>query len=148
MLHIQTKFTPVESAHFMSILERYHGLNRHAFNIVCKETPDVDKENALQMAVKAVNISVYFPDGLIPTLVLFGDLPRLDLSTEALSPSNFKRPIALRKVTTEISKHFASRKVRNSLKSRNGPDVTKTRSTPSVHPVLAYRPGKDRWEGS
>lgn len=98
------------------------------------------------MSVKAVNDSVD-PDGLVPTLLVFGSFPRLGLPSDPPTPSTFKRAVALRKATTEISKHFASRKVRDPLKTRNGPDVTDIHKTPISAPVLVYRPEKDKWEG-
>lgn len=146
MLHIRTKSIPVEAAHSMSIVERYHGPLRRGFQIIRREAPDTDKDAALQMAVKAVNDPVG-PNGLIPTLLVFGALPHLGLPTDAPSPSTFKRAVVLRKARTEVQKLFASRKVRNALKSRNGPDVTDILMTPIGSLVLVYRPEKDQWEG-
>lgn len=98
------------------------------------------------MSVKAINDSVG-PDGLVPTLLVFGALPRLGLPTDPPTPSTFKRAIALRKATKAMSKHFSSRQVKDALKVRNGPDVTEIHKTPIGAPVLIYRPEKDKWEG-
>lgn len=143
MLHIRTKSIPVEAANSMSIVERYHTPIRRAYKIICQEAPDLSKECALQMSVKAVNDSVG-PDGLVPTLLVFGALPRLGLPSDPPTPSTFKRAVALRKATAAMSKHFAARQVRDALSTRNGPDVTDIHNTPVGAPVLVYRPEKDK----
>lgn len=146
MLIITTKSIPIEAAHSMSIVERYHAPIRRAYKIICDEAPDMDKDTALQMSVKAINDSVG-PDGLVPTLLVFGALPRLGLPSDRPTPSTFKRAIALRKATSAMSKHFATRQVKGALNTRNGPDVTDIHTTPIGAPVLIYRPEKDKWEG-
>lgn len=146
MLHIRTKSVPVESANSMTIVERYHSPIRRAYNIIQKECSSMDREECLQMAVKAINDSVG-PDGLVPTLLVFGALPRLGLPTDNPSKSTFQRAVALRNATAAMSKHFAKRQVRGALHTRNGPDVTDIHKCPIGSPVLVYRPEKDKWEG-
>ena len=146
MLHIRTNSIPVESANAMKIVERYHSPLRRSFNIIRQEAPDLDKHAALQMAVKAVNDSVG-PNGLVPTLLVFGALPRLGLPTDKPTPSTYQRAIALRKATTAMSRHFASRQVRYAMNARNGPVVTDIHNTPIGAHVLVYRPYKDKLEG-
>lgn len=143
MMHIKTKSIPVEAAHSMSIVERYHKPIRRAFNVIKKEAADLDKEDALQMAVKAINDSTG-PDGIVPTLLVFGALPRLGLPNDQPSPSTFKRAAALRKATEAMSREFAKRQVREAMASRNGPNVTAIHDTPVGSPVLVYRPEKDK----
>lgn len=99
------------------------------------------------MAVKTVHNSGG-PNGLIPTLLVFGAFPRLGLPIDAPSPSTFKRVVALRNATTKLQKLFASRQVRDALKSRNRPDITDIHMIPIGFPVLVYCPEKDQWEGS
>lgn len=106
----------------------------------------MDDEDTLQMAVKAINDSVG-PDGLVPTLLVFGAIPRLVLPTDQPTTSTFKRAVALRKETESMSRHFAKRQVRDALSNRNGPDVSEIYQTPIGSPVLVYRPEKDKWEG-
>lgn len=74
MLHITTKAIPVESAKSMSIVGRCHSPLRKVFKILKKESPDLNDDDALQMSVKAINDSIG-PNGLVPTLVVFGALP-------------------------------------------------------------------------
>lgn len=146
MLRIQTKGVPIESPNSMSFVERYHVPVRRAYNIINAEAPDTDPEQALQMAVKSVNDSAG-PDGLVPTLLVYGALPRLGLPSDPPTPSSFKRAVAVRKATQEISKHFARRQVSAAVRTRNGPDTSDIHSAPIDSHVLVYRPEKDIWEG-
>ena len=54
-------------------IEKYHAPIRQAYNIIQAETKGIISKNAmLQMAFKAVNEIIAGPDGLIPTLLVFG----------------------------------------------------------------------------
>lgn len=110
MLHISAKSLPFEAAHSMSSIERHHQPLRHAFNIIVKEAPDLDIDNALQMAIKMINESVG-PDGLVPTLLVFGALPLLGLPTDQPHKSTFHRAVSLHEATESKSRHFAQRQV-------------------------------------
>lgn len=146
LLHIRTKAVPVESANSMTVVERYHQPIRRAYQTIKSESPDTDDAAALQMAVKAINDSVG-PDGLVPTLLVYGALPRLGLPHDKPNPSTFQRAAALRKATQEMSKRFAKRQVQSALNSRNGPDVSDVHSIPIGGHALVYRPKTDKWEG-
>ena len=71
---ITTKTVLVEAHWSIRKVERYHIVLRRAYQIVSKELPDLDKEMALQMAVKAVNDTAG-PNRLIPILLVFGAFP-------------------------------------------------------------------------
>lgn len=71
LLHIQAKSILVESPNYLTIVERYHDPVRRAYRIIKAEAPDLDKEASLQSNVKAMNDSVG-PDGLVPTLLVYG----------------------------------------------------------------------------
>lgn len=105
MLHIRTKSIPVEAPHYMSIVERYQAPIRRTYIIIQKEASNTEKDMAVQMAVKAVNHSVG-PDGLVPTLLVLGTLPRLGLPKDTLAFFTFQQAISLREETAEVSKHF------------------------------------------
>jgi hypothetical protein len=55
-------------------MERYYAVVQRAFSIVTTEIPDIGKDIALQMAVKAVN-NTAGPNGLVLTLLVFGAYP-------------------------------------------------------------------------
>lgn len=97
------------------------------------------------MSVKANNGSVG-PDSVVPTLLVFGTIPRLGLQTDKATLSTFQRAVALRKETEEMTKNFAMRQIRAAVRERNGPDATDIHTTPIGLPVLEYRPEKDLWE--
>jgi len=75
MMNIKTKEIPIESANSMTYVERYHTPLRRAFRIIKSELPNISDEEVLQYAVKSLNDSVG-PDGLVPTLLVYGALPR------------------------------------------------------------------------
>lgn len=141
MLHIAAKSVPVESAKSMSIVERYHSPLRRAFFVIKKKASNPDHYYALQLAVKEINDSIG-SDGLVPTLLVFGALPRLP--TDKPTPSTYKRAFALRKATEAMSRHFAKRQVCDAMNARNGPVVTDIHTTPTGSPVLVYRPEQDK----
>ena len=68
-----TKGVPVEAHWSIGIVERAHPLLRRAYKIIAEELKDesISKNLILQMAVKSVNDTAG-PDGLIPTLLVFG----------------------------------------------------------------------------
>ena len=49
---------------------------RRIYKIISLELKDASKELTLQIAVKAINNSAS-PDGLVPTLLVFGAYPRM-----------------------------------------------------------------------
>ena len=55
-------------------VKHYYTVLCCVYQIISKELPDLDKEIALQMAVKAVN-NIAGPNGLILTLLVFGAFP-------------------------------------------------------------------------
>lgn len=114
MFRISTMSVPVEAANSMLIVEQYYSPLRNDFNIVKKEAPDMDDDDALQISVKAVNDSVG-RDRLVPTLLVFGDIPRLGFPTDLPTPSTFKRSMALQKATDSMSRQFATRPLRDAM---------------------------------
>ena len=73
---IKVKIVPVEAHNSIGIVERYHGPIRRAYLIITTEIQGIDKDMALQMAFKAINDTAG-PDGLVPTLLVYGTLPRM-----------------------------------------------------------------------
>jgi hypothetical protein len=99
------KVVPVEAHWSIGIVERYHGVLRRIYFIIREELPGLSNTMILQMSVKAVNDTAG-PDGLVPTLLVFGAYPRLiDSDPPALSVT--KRAAALKKATTEVRRLLA-----------------------------------------
>ena len=124
-LSTKVKIIPVKAHNSIGIAERYHGPVRQAYQIIVVEIRDIDKDMALQMAFKAINDSAG-PDGLIPTLLVFGAYPRMT-EFDAPSPTTTQRATAIKKAMAEIQKMRAKRQVTDALNTRNGPN------TDSVH---------------
>ena len=122
LLAINIDEVPVEAYYSIGKVERYHAPLRRAYTIINSEICDIIiKEQKLQLAVKAVNDSAR-PDGLVPTLLVFGTYPRLtDDSPPSLSVS--QRAEILRKATNAARKCLAKRQVNDALATRNGPNT-------------------------
>ena len=86
------------------------------------------------MAFKALNDSVG-PNGLVPTLLVFGAYPRI---TDRDTPATIvtQRVAALKKAIIEIGKIRAERQVTNTMAIRNGPDTTVVSDLPLNSEVL------------
>ena len=78
-----TRSVPVEAYNLIGIVERYYGPLRRIYHIITSKILGINKDMALQIAFKAINDSAG-PDGLIPTLLVFGAYPRM---TESDAPS-------------------------------------------------------------
>jgi hypothetical protein len=102
-MSITTRSVPVEAHWSVRLVERAHPVLRRAYCIIADElkTEGVSKHSILQMAVKAVNDTTG-PDGLVPTLLVFGAYPRI---TEFDPPtrSTTQRATAIRKAMAEVS---------------------------------------------
>jgi hypothetical protein len=78
----------------------------------------------LQMAVKSVN-NIAGPDGLVPTLLVFGVYLRMTLiDTPSLAIA--KRAEAICTAMAEVRRLYASRQVKEALAIKNRPDTTCT----------------------
>lgn len=86
----------------MSIVERYHEPLRRAYRTICKKASSLNREFALQAAVKSVSDSVG-PDGLVPTLLPYGAMPRLGLPTDLPASTTFERAKAVAKATKSLT---------------------------------------------
>lgn len=149
VLAIRTKGVPVEAAQSMGNVERYHTLLRRAFFIISEELKEVrpvpGKSIILQMAVKAVNDTAG-PDGLVPTLLVFGTYPRIS-TTDPPSPTIAQKALAIKKAMTEVAKLRAERQVADALRMRNGPDTTPIHDLAVGSKVLVWRKHENEWKG-
>ena len=132
---ISTKSVPVEVHWSVGLVERAHPILRRAYQIITEELQGGStKELILQIAVKAVNDTTR-PDGLVPTLLVFGAYPRIS-NLDLLAPSVVERATAIRKVIVEIAKLRIKKLVNNVLHYRNGPDTTPVYDLPLNSEVL------------
>ena len=122
------KIVPIEAHNSVGIVERYHGPIRRAYLIITAEIPDINRDMGLQMAFKAIN-DIAGPDGLIPTLLVYGAYPRIT-ENDPLSPSVSQRTIAIRKAMTKLQKIRAKQQVITALNHRNRPNTTSIQELP------------------
>jgi hypothetical protein len=144
-LAVTTKSVPVEAHWSVGLVERAHATLRRAYQIIKEELGDsASKELSLQMAVKAVNDSTG-PDGLVPTLLVFGAFPRM-IELDPPAPTISQRATAIRKAMQEVVKIRAKMQVNNALNTRNGPVTEPIHDLPINSDVMVWRE-KDGWKG-
>jgi hypothetical protein len=108
ILAIEVGNISVKAHYLIGKVERYYGPIRRAFEIIIANlSNEVAPDNALQIAVKAVNDTAG-PNGLVLTLLVFGTYPRLSPSLPPF-PSITARAAAVRKAMAEIRKLKAER---------------------------------------
>jgi hypothetical protein len=91
----------------IGIVERYHGLVRRIYQILCVELLDLSKEATLQIAFKAINDTAG-PDRLVSTLLAFRAYPRMtDLDVLSLTVTQCVNVI--KKAIAEVYKVRAER---------------------------------------
>ena len=146
IMAIDVHEVPVEAHNSIGKLERYHGPLRRAYEVITADlrATGTTAADALQMAVKAVNDTAG-PDGLVPTLLVFGTYPRMTDSSPP-SPSIEVRANAVRKAMAEVRKLKAKRQVDGALATRNGPNTIETLNLPLQSEVKVWREHRG-WTG-
>ena len=96
--------------------ERYHDPLRRVFKKVKHEYPSLNRELALRISVKAINDTMG-PEGLVPSLLVFGCLPRFSATDSNISDQK-KRMQALKEARKEMSSIKAELRIRKALMSR------------------------------
>jgi len=143
-LSIKVKDVPIEAHHSIGKVERYHAPLRRAYNIMRAEDPSLSREGSLQAAVKAVNDTAG-PDGLVPTLLVFGAYPRM-IDDSPPAPTQRQRSIAIKKAMEAVRQAHAERKVTDALATRNGPDTLAVKELPLQSLVRVWRE-VGKWTG-
>ncbi|KJZ69913.1 hypothetical protein HIM_10698 [Hirsutella minnesotensis 3608] len=145
LMGIKCSQVPVETHWSIGKVERYHAPLRRAYHILNAELSNVTSAEAvLQMAVKAVNDTAG-PDGIVPTLLVFGAYPRLTADSPP-SASTLKRSAAMQKAMKTLRQLSAERQVKDALRTRNGPSTADVLSLPLQSEVRVWRE-KDGWQG-
>ncbi len=104
---VLTKSVPVEAYNSIGLVKYYHGPLRRIYKIISEQLPDLNKNAALQISFKALNDSAG-PDGLVPTLLVFGVFLRI-AELDAPSPTVLQRTAALQKAIEEVKRLRAKR---------------------------------------
>ena len=114
MVATKTKCVPVKAHWSIGKVKRGHVTLLRAYEIIQEEIgSDISREACLQMAVKALNDSTG-PNGLVPTLLVFGAFPRMS-DSDVPAPSIQQCAVAICKAMEEITKERAKRMVNNIL---------------------------------
>jgi hypothetical protein len=147
---ISIKTVPVEAHWSVGLVERAHAILRRTYQVISEELQaGITKDLILQMAVKAVNDTAG-PDGLVPTLLVFGAYPRMT-TLDPPAPSITQRAQAIRKAMAEIAKLRARKSVNDALHQRNGPNTAPVHDLPLNSEVLVWREGNTgqsgKWTG-
>lgn len=151
---VAIKEVPVEAHNSVGKVERGHTQIRRAYEILSEELAGqgYSKEMLLQMSIKVVNDTAG-PDGIVPTLLVFGVYPRMT-DMDAPHPSVQKRALAIMKATKEVRRLTAVRQVADALAMRNGPSTLATLNLPLGSEVRVWREkgmdnkqAKPGWDG-
>lgn len=140
---IRLKPSGVESHNALGSGERYHSFLRQLYNRIHDSFPTMDHHHKLQTAVKAANDTAG-PNGLVPTLLVFGVLPRLPISVKEL-PDQRSRFAAQAVAKDEMVKLSALARINKALRT-NAPACTQY-DIRIGDEVLAYREKNRRWHG-
>ena len=132
---------PIESPNSMSHVERYHAPLRAAYEKIRDSLPKSETDaDCLQMAIKSVNDTIG-PEGLCPTLLVYGAIPRPPRRTPA--ETQIQRARAIDAAIAAIQKEHAKRKIAFAFKHPSSPKAKEQQSDlqklPAGAPVLVYR---------
>ena len=142
---IVTKQTPTESHNYLALCERYHSIIRRVYQKIKSVHQGLPCEVILSLSVHAVN-NTAVPDGIVPTLLVFGTMPRLPLPAfSSLPVPQEQRFEEMKTAREEMMSITAQRRIREALKAHT------RKSQPFVpeegQQVLVYREGTKRFEG-
>ena len=117
---------------------------RRIYNRIKVQHEGLSKNIRLSIAVNAVN-NTAGPDGLVPTLLLFGAMPRIGLpEAKYLHPTQKERFSAMASARKEMETITAQRRVKQALKHRLGPDSPRFEFGDKV---MVYREDTKTWNG-
>lgn len=100
--NVQRKDAGVESHSSLGETERYHPYLRHVSENVCIQHPEMSDKVTLQLASKACNDTAG-PQDIVPTLLVFGVLPRMPLHPKEL-PDQRDRMSAVHSARSHMAK--------------------------------------------
>lgn len=136
---------PVEAHWTVGKVERAHAPLKRVYNILRAELQSsVDDEAILQMAIKALNDTAG-PNGLVPTLLVFGAYPRIATDSPP-SPDLVARANAIRKAMKALQNERAKNNVNRALNTRNGPSSHEVLQLPLNSEIMVWREKKG-WTG-
>ncbi|CDF36780.1 unnamed protein product [Chondrus crispus] len=142
---VQLRLSGVESHNSLGVGERYHHYLRRIFRKIRDEFPDIPMKDALRLATKAMNDTAG-PKGLVPSLLVFGVMPRILLPGSVQLPGQVQRMNAMQAARKDMSKEVARSRLSTALRS-NVPAAT-NRDVSIGSEVLVFKePLVNKWVG-
>ena len=133
-MKIKIKTVPIEAHNSIGLIKRYYGSLCWAYQIISTELQDLDRNTAFQIAFKAINNTIG-PDGLVPTLLIFGAFSHITES-DFLLLTVAQCIAALYKAIKKVKKLRADCQVSDALSMYNGSKVNAVYNLPFNSSVL------------
>jgi hypothetical protein len=141
---INMRTTGVESHSSLGVGERYHAPLRRIYRKLREENPGVQKEVLLQCTVFPMNFTLG-PDGLVPMLLVYGQLPRVpSLASKPLLTVK-QRFSLMATARAEYEQWVSQQRVATGL-SKKQPDAV-DRLLAAGQNVYVYRERQRAWTG-
>lgn len=140
---IDVQLSGIESHNAIGVGERYHAPLRRIYNKIREDVPDIVPTLALQLTVKAMNDTTG-PEGLVPSLLVFGILPRFPPTSTRLL-SHVDRMEAMELARLEMHSITAKLKIQKALRSKIPP--ASTYQVNVGDDVYVYKEKDKKWRG-
>ena len=140
---IDVQLSGIESHNAIGVGERYHAPLRQIYSKIRTDVPSIDPSMALKLANKTMNDTMG-PEGLVPSLLVFGLLPRFPPSSTPLL-SHAARMEAMEIARLEMADIVAKQKIQRALRSR-APPASKYIINPGDD-VYLHRENDLKWRG-
>jgi Reverse transcriptase (RNA-dependent DNA polymerase) len=114
---VEIQYIGVESHNSIAAGESLHSTLRRVYNRIISEHPSIGPELALQFSVKASNDTAN-ADGLVPSLLVFGVLPRFPIAPADL-PDQGMRMAAIQAARAEMEQIVCAKRIQRALASRS-----------------------------
>ena len=142
---IVAKEVPTEAHNALSVGERYHAPLKRIYTKIRMQYPTLEKDVALSIALMGLN-NTAGPEGLTPTLLVFGAVPRLPIGhIDTMIPKQRERLHALELARKEMETITAQLRIKVARRDRQR--VLNVLDLKYGDPVLVYREKSKRWEG-
>ena len=142
---VQLRLSGVKSHNSLGVGERYHHYLRRIFRKIRDDFPDIPMKDALGIATKAMNDTAG-PKGLVPSLLVFGVMPRILLPGSVQLPGQVQRMNAMQAARNDMSKEVARSRLSTALRS-NVPAATNRDISIGSEVLVFKEPPVNKWVG-
>lgn len=141
---IKLQPSSVESHNALGVGERHHFFLRRIYNKVKTDTPRLSGRQALSLSIKAINDTAR-PNGLVPTLLVLGVMPRLPIRPHNL-PEQVLRMKAIKEARDEAVKLVAQTRLATAVASNAPAAASKDIKIGEEALMFREKPGA-KWSG-